>query len=219
MILRFHGWYFCIPWLPATGYFRLLQLVYTDWTVVFYCSDLRWNWFGFPYPAFSVMLFFSNKSTWNFRFLPALRQAEQVFALFSMSARMFGHLNNAALLHILLIRDVRSVGRWVRRSVVSSPQLFYRPPVLCPSGVWVSWPQICIHWGFGWSCCLQCSSFILSGRDRRMSLALMSLSRAWSPTRLLWRCLPAACFWWLFALLPCFIWTKWTAMSSMGPSR
>ena len=30
----------------------------------------------------------------------------------------------------------------------------------------------------------------------------MSLSRAWSPTRLPWHCHHAACFWWLFAPLP-----------------
>ena len=46
---------------------------------------------------------FSVWGIWNFRFLPALRQAEQVFDFFSMSSRMFGHQNIAASLYILFI--------------------------------------------------------------------------------------------------------------------
>ena len=46
---------------------------------------------------------FSVWGIWNFRFLPALRQAEQVFDFFSISSRMFGHQNIAASLYILFI--------------------------------------------------------------------------------------------------------------------
>ena len=51
----------------------------------------------------SIFVFFSGKGSWNFIFLPALRQAEQIFAFFSISIRIFGNQNLAASLHILLI--------------------------------------------------------------------------------------------------------------------
>ena len=62
----------------------------------------------------SVSVFFSVWGFCIFRFLPALRQTEQVFHFFSMSSRIFGHQIIAASLHVLLIP------RWPRRRALSA---------------------------------------------------------------------------------------------------
>ena len=49
------------------------------------------------------ILIFSVAGYWDFKFLPAFKQAEQVFDFFSISSRMFGHQIIAASLHILFI--------------------------------------------------------------------------------------------------------------------
>ena len=68
----------------------------------------------FRFPVKSIWIFslgyfggssfdFSVLGSWVFKFLPTFRHAEQVFAFFSMSARMFGHQKITASLHILFI--------------------------------------------------------------------------------------------------------------------
>ena len=49
------------------------------------------------------LFFFAVCGIWNFKFLPAFRQAEHVFDFFSMSSRKFGHQKIIASLHILLM--------------------------------------------------------------------------------------------------------------------
>ena len=60
------------------------------------------NFFAWVFWRF-YFCFFSVLGIRRCRFLPAFRQAEQVFAFLSMSARLFGHQNMAAFAHILLI--------------------------------------------------------------------------------------------------------------------
>ena len=93
---------------------------------------------GFLRPAFPViqfLFFLPVEGSWNFKFLPALRQAEQIFAFFSMSVCIFGHQNMAASPHILSIPGCpkckafraayRSVlGMMIRSSTMTMPHLW-----------------------------------------------------------------------------------------------
>ena len=69
-------------------------------------------WISSPGVFGVSILVFLVAGNWNFKFLLAFKQAEQVFDFFSISSCMFGHQDIAASLHILFIPGCP---KWFRR--------------------------------------------------------------------------------------------------------
>ena len=161
------------------------QLLYIVWKRIFYCVGFQRNPVGFLRPMFLAFFgpftFFLVWGIWNFKFLPAFRQAEHVFDFFSIPSLMFGHQNRVASLHILLmpgspncmalsVAYIRDFGMIIQSSTTMMHELAF-------------WPPFYSRWGSSWWCFPLGNSSILWILDRLLSLWWAFPGLTWSPFR------------------------------------